>query len=214
MQRLQLLQACEQFGLTLTDAQVEQLLGFARLLLRWNRVYNLTALSNPGDVFTHHLLDCLAVLPPLRRHSGATGLRILDVGSGGGLPGAVLAIAEPAWRVTCVDTVAKKVAFVRQVGAELGLANLEVQHSRVEDLPIGRGHDLIISRAFASLADFVSLSVAQLAPDGVWVAMKGKPGADELGAVPAEIEVFHVEPLAVPGLDGQRCLVWMRHRMT
>jgi 16S rRNA (guanine527-N7)-methyltransferase len=137
-------------------------------------------------------------------------LRLLDVGSGGGLPGVLIAVLCPGLQVSCVDTVGKKAAFIRQVGAELGLRNLRAEHARVEQLP-GR-YDLITSRAFATLADFVALTRERLMPEGLWLAMKGKRPDEEIAALTTDVEVFHVEPLAVPGLDAERCLVWMRLR--
>ena len=140
--------------------------------------------------------------------------QILDVGSGGGLPGVVLAITMPDVMVNCVDAVGKKAAFVRQVAAELGLQKLHAHHSRVEDLkPAGSkaaGYDLITSRAFASLADFTTWTAHLLAPGGVWVAMKGQPPVEEIQALGGRLNMFHVEPLAPPGTAAQRCLVWMR----
>ncbi|MFO1335368.1 MAG: 16S rRNA (guanine(527)-N(7))-methyltransferase RsmG [Piscinibacter sp.] len=189
---------------------LDRLLAYLALLQRWNATYNLTAVRDPGEMLTQHLADCLAVVGPLRRQLGAgTSRRILDVGSGGGLPGVVLAVLEPGWAVTCVDAVGKKAAFIRQVAVELRLRNLAAEHARVESLKAG-GFDLITSRAFASLADFVSLTRKLLAADGVWAAMKGKTPEAELAALPAGITVFHVEPIAVPGLDAERCIVWMR----
>lgn len=198
-------------GWALEPAAAERLAGFRALLAKWNDTYNLTALRDPAQMRTQHLADCLAVVAPLRRHAAGRPLRVLDVGSGGGLPGAVLAAVEPRWDVTCVDTVGKKAAFVRQVAAELGLPNLHAEHARVEALR-APPFDVVTSRAFSSLADFVRLTRALLAPRGVWMAMKGKQPADEIAALPADVEVFHVEPLTVPGLDAERCLVWMRPR--
>ena len=208
-------------GLALPDAAVRQLLDYMAALERWNRVYNLTAVRAPAEMLTHHLLDSLAVVAPLRRHLGlppvpaqapggssAAPVRVLDVGSGGGLPGVVLAIACPDLQVTCVDAVAKKAAFVGQVAASLRLPHLRGVHARVESL--AGPFDLICSRAFASLADFATWSRAALAPHGVWMAMKGRVPHDEMVALPADVEVFHVEPLTVPGLEAERCLVWMR----
>ena len=211
-------------GVDLRDAQADQLLAYLDLLQRWNRVYNLTALRGPDEMLSHHLIDCLAVLPALRRWSAASGAagaglatdvgcHVLDVGSGGGLPGVVLAALQPGWQVDCVDTVDKKVSFIRQVAAELRLPRLQGLHARVEALPApAAGYRLIVSRAFASLADFTRLTRHLLADNGVWMAMKGKLPADEQAALPADVEVFHVEQLQVPGLDAQRCLVWMRPR--
>jgi 16S rRNA (guanine527-N7)-methyltransferase len=175
-------------------------------------VYNLTAVRQSEQMLTHHLLDCLAGLGPLQRHLAASGLsqagRLLDVGSGAGLPGIVWAIGCPQLQVCCVDTVAKKAAFITQAGLTLGLKNLKGVHARVESL--SGPFDVISSRAFASLPDFVAASSQALGEGGVWLAMKGKHPADEIAAVPAD--VFHVEPLQVPGLSAERCLVWMRPR--
>lgn len=195
-------------GLALGDAQVDQLLGYADLIQKWGRVYNLTALRDPGEILTHHLLDSLAVVEPLRRHAAGARLRVLDVGSGAGLPGVVIAICCPELQVDCVDTVAKKAAFLQQCAGSLGLKNLKGLHSRVEDL-LGE-YDLITSRAFASLPDFVSVTIHALAPGGVWVAMKGRQPQDEIAALPPDVVMFHVEQLEVPGLSAERCLVWLR----
>ena len=202
----------EGLGLTLSAAQQAQLLAYAALLMRWSRVYNLTAVREPEAVLRLHLADSLAALGPLRRQTQGRTARVLDVGSGGGLPGVVLAIAEPEWTVTCVDAVAKKASFIRQVSAELGRPHLQAVHARVEDLAPAAGFDVVTSRAFASLADFVSLTRHLVNPGGCWMAMKGKVPEDELAALPSDIDVFHVEQLTVPGLDAQRCLVWMRKR--
>ncbi len=197
-------------GLSLSPTQQGQLAKYMGLLSHWNATYNLTALRSAPDMLSHHLADCLAVLRPLMAHLDAVAepCKLLDVGSGGGLPGVVLAICCPSLRVSCVDTVGKKAAFIRQVAAELRLHHLRGEHARVEQLS-GR-YDLITSRAFASLLDFVTLTREQLAPGGVWMAMKGKLPDDELAALPADVEVFHVEHLQVPGLDAERCLIWMR----
>jgi 16S rRNA (guanine527-N7)-methyltransferase len=163
-----------------------------------------------------HLIDSLSLVAPLRRHAAAAGdgaIRVLDVGSGAGLPGVVVAAVCPGFDVTCVDAVAKKVAFVRQAASEIGLVNLHAVHSRVENLEAGQNYSVITSRAFSSLADLVRLTRHLLcATGGVWVAMKGVPPTGEIDALPDDIDVFHVEHLAVPGLDAQRCLVWMRRR--
>lgn len=198
-------------GLDLTEAQEQSLLDYLAWVAKWNRVYNLTAVRDPQEMLTHHLLDSLAVVAPLRRWLQTTGLtapRLLDVGSGAGLPGVVLAIACPQLQVRCVDTVAKKARFVQQVAAALRLSNLQGVHARVESL--SGPFDVITSRAFASLVDFTHWSGAALAEQGVWLAMKGKVPQDEMAALPPAVQVFHVEPLAVPGLDAERCLVWMR----
>ncbi len=206
--RPQLEQGIAALGLDLPAGSVDALLSYLELVAKWNRVYNLTAVREPQEMLTHHLLDSLAIIPALRRHTGGREVRALDVGSGAGLPGVVLAICCPELSVDCVDTVAKKAAFIQNVAGALRLPRLRGLHDRVERL---KGpYDLICSRAFASLADFVSWSAGALAPDGAWLAMKGRPSAEEMGALPAGVEVFHVEQVSVPGLDAQRCIVWMR----
>lgn len=178
------------------------------LLARWNKVYNLTALRDPAQMQSHHLADSESIVAPLERHAAGRPLKILDVGSGGGLPGVVLAIHHPDWQVTCVDTVAKKAGFIRQVALELGLPNLNAEHARVEQLPAACA-DVVTSRAFASLPDFCAWTRHHLAPGGVWLAMKGRHPADEIAALPPDVAVFHVEPLRVPGLDAERRAIWM-----
>ena len=207
--RDQLSAGAAQLGLTPEPGEIDQLLAYRALLQRWNKVYNLSAVRDPAEMLTHHLLDCLAVVPPLRRHAQDRPLRILDVGSGGGLPGVVLAILQPRWSVTCVDAVAKKASFVRQVAGDLALPNLRSVHARVEEMPASAQFDVIVSRAFASLADFTTWSRDRLAPGGVWLAMKGRSPDDEVMSLDEGVSVFHVEPLRVPGLQAQRCLVWL-----
>ena len=199
-------------GLPASDVAVDPLLAYLDLLQKWNQAYNLSAVRDPQRMVHQHLLDSLAALPPLDRQlQGRRDARILDVGSGAGLPGVVWALMRPGWSICCVDAVAKKVSFIRQVAAELSLRNLQGEHSRVEQLQ-RPGFDLVASRAFASLADFSALTRRHLQPGGCWVAMKGKVPEEEIAALPADVEVFHVEQLRVPGLDAQRCLVWMRPR--
>lgn len=206
-------QGLSALGLKLQEAQCEQLMSYLDLIGKWNRVYNLTAVREPGQMLTHHLLDCLAALSPLHRHltqaARAEG-RLLDVGSGAGLPGVVFALGCPDLQVSCVDTVGKKAAFIAQAAASLALKNLAGVHARVESLT--GPFDVISSRAFATLADFVAGSRQALAPGGIWLAMKGRRPASEMAALPADVDVFHVEPLVVPGLDAERCIVWMRLR--
>ena len=178
-------------GLTLTAMERERLLAYLALIQRWTKVYNLTAVRNTGEMFTHHLLDCLAVIVPMRRGTGEAGqgaLRVLDVGSGAGLPGVILAMLNPAWQVTCVDAVAKKAAFVRQASAELGLPNLQGIHGRVEGAGTFKKpeFDLITSRAFASILDFTTLTRPLLSPAGQWAAMKAKLSDEERAGIPAD----------------------------
>lgn len=201
--------------LDLSDVQVGQLLDYLDLIAKWTQVYNLTAVRDPAEMLTHHLLDSLAAIGPLRRHLAQAGLdraSLLDVGSGAGLPGVVIAICCPEVAVACVDTVAKKAAFIKQAALALKLPNLTGIHARVET--ISQPFDVICSRAFASLHDFTQWSVGALAPAGAWLAMKGKHPGDEITALPAMAEVFHVEQLQVPGLDAERCIVWMRQKTT
>lgn len=202
----------EALALDLSPAQRQALLDYLALLQKWNQVYNLTAVRDPQAMLSHHLLDCLAVVAPLRTQLTSLAvtepLRLLDVGSGAGLPGLVLAICLPELQVDCVDTVAKKASFIQQAALSLELANLRGLHARVESLT--SAYHLVSARAFSSLPDLVAGSDKALLPGGVWMAMKGKTPDEEIAALPLQAQVFHVEPLQVPGLDAQRCIVWMR----
>jgi len=198
--------------LNLSAEQQQRLLDYMTLIQKWNKVYNLTALRDPAEMLSHHLLDSLTAIAPLTRHTQGQAARVLDVGSGGGLPGVVLAICMPELNVSCVDTVAKKAAFVQQVAVSLKLPNLRGLHARVESLT--DPYQVICSRAFASLPDFVTWSRSAFAEGGVWMAMKGKHPEDEIDALPKDVKVFHMEPLTVPGLDVERCMVWMRPEVT
>jgi 16S rRNA (guanine527-N7)-methyltransferase len=197
-----------ELGLDLSDGQITKLLQYLGLLQKWGKVYNLTAVREPTEMLSHHLLDSLAVIAPLGRQTEGRALRLLDVGSGAGLPGAVIAICCPDVQVDCLDAVAKKAAFVQQAAGTLQLPNLRGVHGRVEQ--VRDAYDVVSSRAFASLADFVTGSRQALAAGGVWLAMKGKRPDAEVAALHADVTVFHVEQLAVPGLDAERCIVWMR----
>ena len=198
--------------LELSEQQISQLLAYQEMIGKWTKVYNLTSVRNPSEMMTHHLLDSLSVVPALQRYLQGAGLAqgsgLLDVGSGAGLPGVVIAICCPAVNVTCVDTVAKKAAFIKQAALALKLPNLAGLHARVES--ITEPFDVICSRAFASLADFTNWSVGALAQQGVWMAMKGRHPADELLNLPKNIAMFHVEQLKVPGLEAERCVLWLR----
>lgn len=212
--RSQLEQGAQQLNLGLGVAQIDTLMAFLDLLQKWNKVYNLTAVRDPQEMMTHHLLDSLAAVPALRRHVASLGrqpgerVAQLDVGSGGGLPGVVFAVCCPEVDVHCVDTVAKKAAFLQQAAVSLKLPNLKGIHARVESL---KGpYDIVSCRAFASLIDFTTWSRAAIAPQGIWFAMKGKKPDDEMAALGADVQVFHVEHLQVPGLDAERCIVWLR----
>ena len=212
--RSALQQGLDALGLATTPAQQQQLLDYLDLLQKWGKVYNLSAVRDPQQMLTHHLLDSLAIIAPLQRHLALAGMlagaRLLDVGSGAGLPGTMIAVCCPAIDVSCVDTVAKKAAFIQQAAAGLKLPNLRGIHARVENLT-GK-YDVVVSRAFASLADFTGWSGGALDAEGVWLAMKGKHPQDELAALPPEVQVFHVEQVTVPGLDAQRCLIWIGRR--
>lgn len=202
--------AAAQLQVALTDRQNQQLLDYLGLLAKWTQVYNLTAVREPEAMFTHHLLDSLSVVAPLLRETAGQPTALLDVGSGAGLPGVVIAICCPHIRVTCIDTVAKKAAFVQQAAVTLQLPNLRGQHGRAEQ--VTQPHGVVSSRAFATLADFVSVSQKALAPGGIWLAMKGKAPDAEQVELPVDVDVFHVEQLTVPGLDASRCIAWMRKK--
>lgn len=205
-------QALEALGLPLDEPARRQLLDYCALLRKWNAVYNLTAVRDPQAMLVQHLFDCLAIIPALRAGPDrlADGAVVLDVGSGGGLPGVVLAIARPSVQVHCVDTVGKKAAFITQVRAELGLANLHAHHARVETLQAPRDlppASLIVSRAFSSLAQFVSLTAHLRAGNGAWAAMKGQWPAEEIAGLPAGLQVSATFTLTVPQLDARRHLL-------
>ena len=204
-------EGASQIGLNLESRQLELLRAYLAMLQKWNKVYNLTAVRDPADMVTHHLLDSLAVIPALlrqRSHGSEQPFSLLDVGSGGGLPGAVIAICCPQAMVSCVDTVAKKAAFQQQIALELRLKNLRGIHARVENL--ADPQDVVCSRAFASLAEFTSWTRNSLATEGIWMAMKGRNPVDEIRDLPQNVDVFHVEQVAVPALDAERCIVWMK----
>jgi 16S rRNA (guanine527-N7)-methyltransferase len=193
-----------EMGLDLSAAQQDQLMDYLALMAKWNSVYNLTSLRDPMQMVTHHLLDSLAAVPAF---TGAKN--VLDVGAGGGLPGIVLAIARPDMKVSMVDTVHKKTAFLTQVKAELGLANVTVYTARVEQLQVPDKFDVITSRAFADLSDFVNWSGHLLAQGGQFIALKGVAPAEEQQRVPAEWKVSGVQELQVPRLGAERHLVFI-----
>jgi 16S rRNA (guanine527-N7)-methyltransferase len=208
--KLVLAEGISALGLSLGEEAQKQLLDYMALIQKWNKVYNLTALRDSQEILTHHLLDSLSAIGPLMQQTRSLdgAFSFLDVGSGGGLPGVVIAICCPGVKVTCVDAVSKKAAFVQQVAASLKLGNLKGIHARVETL--SGPFDVIGSRAFASLPDFVNWSSGALVDCGVWMAMKGKLPEEEMSALPPMAQVFHVEQLLVPGLNAERCMVWMK----
>lgn len=202
-----------ELGLVLTAGQADALERYAALLVRWNAVHNLTSIDAAPTILSHHLLDSLAILPPISAIFGQKkALRVLDVGSGGGLPGIPLAIARPDWQVTLVDKVQKKVAFLTQAKVELGLRNLTCVHARVEKLE-GAPFDLVVSRAFSAIDEFVQLTRTVLAPGGWWAAMKGTVPDGELRRLAQsapDVRVIDVVRLRVPRLDAERHLVLLR----
>jgi 16S rRNA (guanine527-N7)-methyltransferase len=188
-------------GLVLPEDAEARLLAYLALLDKWNRVYNLTAVRDTERMVSHHVLDSLAAVPFFQ------GKTVLDVGSGGGLPGIPLAIARPALQVTLIDSIAKKTAFLLQAKAELGLANLNVVTSRVEDFRPATGFDIITSRAFSDLKEFVTLTRHLLKPGGHWLAMKGLIPHEEIASLPDWVKVSANHALAVPGLEASRHLI-------
>jgi 16S rRNA (guanine527-N7)-methyltransferase len=194
----------KELSLDLDEKQHEQLLDYLALLFKWNSVYNLTSVRDPMQMVTHHLLDSLAAVPAF---DGAQN--VLDVGAGGGLPGIVLAIARPDMKVSLIDTVHKKTAFLKQVKAELALANVTVYTAKVQDVQVPKQFDVITSRAFADLSDFVNWSGQLLAEGGKFIALKGVAPPDEQERLPGEWKVSELRPLQVPGLDAERHLVFI-----
>ena len=199
-------------GIVLNDLQQAQLLTYLAMLAKWNKTYNLTSIRAPDQMMTHHLLDSLAVVPAF---FGAQN--VLDVGAGGGLPGMILAIwamtSQPDMRVSMIDTVHKKTAFLTQVKAEMGLKNVRVHTARVEELQVPQKFDVITSRAFAELSDFINWSAHLLADDGQFIALKGLQPAAEIQRLPAGWEVTEVRRIAVPGLDAERHLITIKRAM-
>lgn len=214
-------QATATLQLSLNDQAVDDLLTYVALLQKWNRVYNLTAIRDERAILSHHLFDCLAVVRPVLEKLGLPDVAdasqsrlasVLDVGAGAGLPGLVLAVCAPQLSVCCIDAVQKKTAFVRQAISHLKLENLHVIHGRVENLHLGQPKtrfDLITARAFSSLAQLVTMTQPLLADGGCWMAMKAKQVDSEIAELPRDVKVFHVEPITVPTLTAERCLIWM-----
>ncbi len=203
--RVELSAGIAALDLQLLPAQVESLLDYLALLIKWNKVYNLTAVRDPQDMVKQHLLDSLSVVKAFQQASN-----VLDVGSGGGLPGIILAIVYPQCQVSLIDTVNKKTAFLNQVKAELKLSNLTVFTGRVEQLQVSQKFDVITSRAFSELANFIQWSAHLLADDGQFFAMKGQLPAAEIEQLPEGWQVISIQPLTVPGLDAARHLLTIR----
>jgi 16S rRNA (guanine527-N7)-methyltransferase len=193
-----------ELALELSAAQQEQLLDYLALLNKWNSVYNLTSVRDPMQMMTLHLLDSLAAVPAF-----AGAQNVLDVGAGGGLPGVVLAISKPDMKLSMIDTVHKKTAFLTQVKAELGLANVTVYTKKVQELEVKQPFDVITSRAFADLSDFVNWSGHLLAEGGRFIALKGTAPQDERERLPEPWKVERLQALTVPGLDAERHLVFI-----
>jgi 16S rRNA (guanine527-N7)-methyltransferase len=191
-----------QLGLALPDAARDSLVAYAALLLKWNRVYNLTAIRDPQQMITHHLLDSLAIVPLI-----GTVTRLADVGSGGGLPGIPLALACPQLSVTSIEAVSKKASFQQQARIELGLHNFSVINERVENVRPEQPFDAVVSRAFSELADFVRLTRHLLGPGGRFLAMKGVYPEAEIARLPADVRLAEVHALHVPGLEAERHLL-------
>jgi 16S rRNA (guanine527-N7)-methyltransferase len=196
-------------GLDVDSTTQTKLLGYLTLLEKWNRTHNLTSIRGAERMVSHHLLDSLAVLPHLSLRAGE---RLIDVGSGGGLPGIPLAIARPEWQVALLDSSQKKAAFLRQAAAELKLANAAVVEARAERFAPVRRFEVVITRAFSDLAQFAAAATHLLAPGGRLVAMKGAYPKTEIAALPPDVTVVAVQPLQVSGVEGQRHLVLMETR--
>lgn len=199
-----LAQGIASMSLALSDEEQQKLLAYMALLQKWNKVYNLTAVRDPLEMVTLHLLDSLSVLPYVNSKN------LLDVGSGGGLPGVVLAICKPELQVTTIDTVQKKVIFMRQVKGELSLDNLTPVHARVEDFKPVAPFEIVISRAFSEIALFINLTKHLIAENGQWLAMKGVMPADELEGLP--LAPKQVIALKVADLDAERHLLVFNNR--
>ncbi|KAF3996958.1 16S rRNA (guanine(527)-N(7))-methyltransferase RsmG [Glaciimonas immobilis] len=199
-------------GVVLNDVQQAQMLGYLAMMAKWNKTYNLTSIRDPAQMMTHHLLDSLAVVPAF-----SACQNVLDVGAGGGLPGMVLAIwalsSKPDMRVSMIDTVHKKTAFLTQVKAEIGLRNVRVYTARVEELQVPQKFDVITSRAFAELSDFINWSAHLLAEDGQFIALKGVHPDAEMERLPDGWVVAEVRPIRVPGLDAERHLIYIKRAL-
>ena len=212
--RQRLAEAAQALNIELQQGQMDALLMYLQQMQRWNKTYNLTALRDPELMLVQHVFDSLSIVPSIQKLANAVHnnhLKIVDVGSGGGLPGVVLATYSSTWNVNCIDAVEKKMAFVRQMSAVLTLPNLHAHHVRIEKAEPFEA-DIVISRAFASLVDFVQLSERHLKPTGKMLAMKAKYPGDEITELEAKTDwrVDYIEELQVPELDAERCLVYLK----
>jgi 16S rRNA (guanine527-N7)-methyltransferase len=199
-----------QLGLPLTALQSDQLLKYLSCLERWSTVHNLSAVAEQPAALVRHVFDSMTLVEPLARYAAGKFQRVFDAGSGAGFPAAIIAVMQPTWFVMAADSVAKKIAFIRQASHYAHIENLVAIHKRVKDIRDQEGFDIIVSRAFNSLNSLVLQTAHLLAPNGIWVAQKGQVPSHEIAHLDANCEVFHVEPVIVPALIGNRCLVWMR----
>ena len=200
-----LTEGVRELALPLSEAQIDKMLAYLSLLSKWNAVYNLTAIRDPREMVKQHLLDSLSAAPAF-----ADANNVLDVGSGGGLPGMMLAIAYPDTKISMIDTVSKKTAFLNQAKTELGLHNVTVYSARVETLQVDNKFDVITSRAFSELCNFINWSKHLLADGGKFIAMKGVAPSQEIERLPAGWQVTGVQALNVPGLEAERHLIFIK----
>lgn len=213
--RPDLLLALSELGMDSDATKAEQLLAYLQQLQHWNRAYNLTAIRKPEEMLVQHVFDSLSVVPALRRQRAGRDTLLADMGSGGGLPGIIVAICQPGWQIVCVDAVGKKIAFIRQAAGALGLNNVRAIHGRIETLDSLQA-DIVISRAFASLADFVEVAAHHRGPGGVLMAMKGQYPHEEhqqLESAGLWTVHSHIE-LQVPQMTAQRCLLELAPKET
>lgn len=207
-------QTVKKFGLSLDDKQRQDILLYLELIQKWNKTYNITAIKDAEQILIHHLFDSLSVILPLQQKINPnTETVVLDVGSGGGLPGVVLAICCPKWIVTCIDAVEKKTSFITMVSGRLGLKNLRSKHCRIEDYASNKA-DLVISRAFASLSDFANWSGHTVKLDGHLVAMKGHYYEEEVKELEtaSDWQLASWQTLEVAEMDAKRCLIWLSRK--
>lgn len=202
-------QKCQDIGISLTETQSERLLSYLSLLLKWNKAFNLTAITNPEEALNLHLLDSVSVSPAIAAYDS-----LLDVGTGGGLPGIPLAILNPEKQFTLLDTNSKKTRFLKQVVYELGLDNVTVINQRVQDFDNQSGYACILSRAFASLSDMVQWTEHLLADKGHWLAMKGQYPQQELDELPETVELVEAQQVKLPGINANRWFIYLKQKQS